>query len=159
MFVKLYGTPVVTLRPYMTYGPGQNPTKIVPYTILSLLRHEPPQLSSGDRALDWIYVDDVIDAFVQAGWHPDIEGLTLDLGWGTAVPIRAVADRLVRLIAPELTPRYGAHPDGPDDRVRVADADATTAALGWRPTTPLDRGLAATVEWYRRSSAAERSGS
>jgi UDP-glucose 4-epimerase len=159
MFVKLYGTRVVILRPYMTYGPAQNRSKIIPSTILSLLRGEAPQLVRGDRALDWIYVDDVVEAFVQAAWRPGLEGLTLDVGSGTAVPIRDVADRLVGLIAPELTPRYGARADGPEPVTRVADVGPTTAALGWRPTTSLERGLAMTVDWYRRSRPAGGVGS
>ena len=149
MFGQLYGTSVVTLRPYMTYGPGQHPSKVVPYTILSLLRGERPQLRSGDRGVDWIYVDDVIEGFVRAAWRPGIEGQTLDLGCGTAVPIRSMAERLVRMIAPGLTPMYGTPADGGEGPVRIADLGATVTALGWRPTTPLEDGLAATVEWYR----------
>jgi UDP-glucose 4-epimerase len=159
MFVKLYGTHVVTLRPYMTYGPAQNRSKIVPYTILSLLRGEAPQLVRGDRAVDWVYVDDVVEAFVQAAWRPGLEGLTLDVGSGTAVPIRDVADRLVSLIAPELTPRYAAPADAPQPVARVAEVAPTTATLGWRPTTPLAEGLAMTVDWYRRSRPTEVIGS
>ncbi len=158
MFVALYGTPVVSLRPFMAYGPGQNPAKVIPYTILSLLRGEAPQLSTGDRALDWVYVDDVIDAFVAAASRPGIEGRTLDLGLGSAARIRDVVERLVRLVAPTITPRFGIRPDRPDARPRVADVEATATALGWRATTSLDTGLARTVEWYRRSLAgAERS--
>jgi UDP-glucose 4-epimerase len=151
MFVKLYGTPVVSLRPFMTYGPGQHPTKVVPYTILSLLRGEAPRLSSGDRVLDWVYVDDVTDAFVRAATRPDVEGRTLDIGLGVGVRIRDVVDRLVRLVDPAIAPHYGAHPDRPDLRARVADAEATAASLGWRAATSLDRGLALTVDWYRGS--------
>ena len=73
MFVKLYDTPVVSLRPFMAYGPGQNPMKIIPYTILSLLRGDAPQLSSGERALDWVYVEDVIDAFLAAASCSGVE--------------------------------------------------------------------------------------
>ena len=157
MFVTLYATPIVSLRPFMTYGPGQHCSKIVPSTILSLLRGEAPELSSGDRALDWIYVDDVIEAFVQAAVRPGIEGRTLDLGWGTAVSIRDVVSRLVRLVVPSITPHYGAHPDRPQVPTRVADVETTAAALGWRPVTSLDNGLASTVEAYRRPGVAERS--
>jgi nucleoside-diphosphate-sugar epimerase len=154
MFVRLYATPVVSLRPFMAYGPGQRPSKIVPYTILSLLRGEPPQLSSGDRALDWVYVDDVIDAFVRAAWYPGVEGHTLDLGSGTTVRIRDVVDHVVRLIDPSIVPIFGAAPDRPGAPTRVADVEATAAALDWRATTSLDHGLASTVNWYRHSSSA-----
>ena len=110
MFVKLYDTPVVSLRPFMAYGPGQNPSKIIPYTILSLLHGDAPRLSSGERALDWVYVEDVVDAFLAAASRSGIEGRTLDLGWGTAVRIRDVVDRVSRLVDPSITPRYGALP-------------------------------------------------
>jgi nucleoside-diphosphate-sugar epimerase len=149
MFASLYATPVVSLRPFMTYGPGQDPTKIIPYTILSLLRGETPELSSCARPVDWVYVDDVIEAFVLAALRPGVEGLTLDLGSGTAVPMRAVVEQLVCMIAPTITPRYGARPDRANTSVRVADVEATAAALGWRPTTSLERGLALTVETFR----------
>jgi UDP-glucose 4-epimerase len=152
MFVRLYQTPVVVVRAFMTYGPGQRPTKIIPYTIMSLLRSEAPRLSKGQRALDWIYVDDVVDGFLRAAAHPGIDGRTLDLGSGTATSIQDVVMRLVRLIDPSVTPRYGIEPDRPDDRIRVADVEATENAIGWRPRTPLDEGLARTVAWYRRLS-------
>jgi nucleoside-diphosphate-sugar epimerase len=150
MFAALYGTSVVSLRPFMTYGPGQHPTKVVPSTILSLLEGRAPELSSGERPLDWIYVEDVVDAFLAAAVRPGLDGRTLDLGWGTAVRLREVVMRLVRLVDPSIAPRFGARADRPDQRPRVADVAATAAALGWRPRTPLDAGLAATVEWYRR---------
>jgi len=66
MFHRLYQTPVVIARVYMAYGPGQAEGKIVPYTIRSLLQGQAPQLSSGRRCLDWIYVDDAVEAMVKA---------------------------------------------------------------------------------------------
>ena len=64
MFFRLYGTPVVIVRPFMTYGPGQDIRKLIPHVIVSLLNGEAPKLSSGQQQFDWIYVDDVTDGFV-----------------------------------------------------------------------------------------------
>ena len=83
MFHALYATPVVNLRPFMTYGPGQARDKLIPYLALALLRGERPRLSSGRVRGDWIYIDDVVDAFVAAAAAPGIEGQTLDIGTGT----------------------------------------------------------------------------
>ncbi len=67
MFHALYGLPIVHLRVFMVYGPGpQDITKLVPYVTGCLLRGEPPRLSSGTREIDWIYIDDVVEAFVAA---------------------------------------------------------------------------------------------
>jgi nucleoside-diphosphate-sugar epimerase len=63
MFHALFGLPVVILRVFMVYGPGQRDhAKLVPYVITSLLKGETPRLGSGLREVDWIYVDDVVDA-------------------------------------------------------------------------------------------------
>ena len=67
MFHQLYQTPVVLVRPFMTYGPGQNVRKIIPSVTLSLLQSEPPKLASGQRQVDWIYIDDVISGMLAAG--------------------------------------------------------------------------------------------
>src|SRR5205807_310545 len=59
LFHDLFHLRVIVPRVFMTYGPGQHDTtKLVPYTVLSLLRGEAPHLASGKRMVDWIYVDD-----------------------------------------------------------------------------------------------------
>ena len=63
MFHALYGLPVTVLRIFMTYGPAQKDVrKVLPYVILSALRGEAPELASGARPVDWIYVEDVVQA-------------------------------------------------------------------------------------------------
>ena len=66
MFHALYQTPVTIVRPFVTYGPRQNPKKIIPYVALSLLRGECPELASGRWEADWIYIDDVIEGCLTA---------------------------------------------------------------------------------------------
>ena len=73
------------------------------------------------------------------------------LSRGTAIRIRDVVERVRHLVDPSITRGTAPGPERPHMRTRVADVDATTAALGWRPMTPLDRGSARTVKWYRRS--------
>jgi nucleoside-diphosphate-sugar epimerase len=63
-------------------------------------------------------------------------------------PIREVVEGIVDLIKPSVEPRFGALPDRPNERIRVADVERTQALLGWVPGTPLEQGLSATVDWY-----------
>jgi UDP-glucose 4-epimerase len=149
MFHSLHGVPVVMLRIFMVYGPGQrDETKLVPYVITSLLRGESPELSSGTRLVDWVYVDDVVDALIASTATEQALGETLDVGSGSLTPIRGVVEEIVRLLRPAVEPRFGALPDRPKERIRVADIDRAQAVLGWAPRTPLNDGLAATVDWY-----------
>jgi UDP-glucose 4-epimerase len=151
MFHLLYGTPVATVRPFMTYGPGQQPHKLVPYVILSLLQSEAPKLSSGQRGVDWIYVEDVIDGMLAAALAPGVEGVCFDLGSGELVSIKHVVQVLVRLVGNGVQPQFGALPDRPAERVRAASLTEPAAALGWLPHTRLEEGLRRTVDWYRKA--------
>jgi nucleoside-diphosphate-sugar epimerase len=149
MFHALYQLPVVILRIFMVYGPAQRDLrKLIPYVTLSLLRGEPPRLSSGQRQVDWIYIDDVVDGILAAAQAPAIEGGTLEIGSGTLVSVRAVVEQLVDLITPGGAVPFGALPERPLEQVRVAGTAATYAKLGWQPTTPLPAGLHRTVAWY-----------
>jgi nucleoside-diphosphate-sugar epimerase len=152
MFHDLYGLPVVSLRVFMVYGPGQRDLqKLVPYTILSLLQGRPPELSSGGREIDWVYVEDVADAFVASATAQGLEGATIDVGSGSLVSVREIVERLTRMVDAEITPQFGAVADRPAERVRAADTEVAAARLGWRAATELDEGLRRTIEWYRAS--------
>jgi UDP-glucose 4-epimerase len=150
MFRTLYATPVVTARVFMVYGPGQRDfRKVIPYVALSLLRGESPQLSSGERPIDWIYVSDVVDGLIAMASKPQIEGSTIDLGSGTLVTLRRVIEKLAEIINSPAKPMFGARPDRAMERIRSAQAGATYDLIHWKPRVSLEEGLRRTVEWYR----------
>jgi nucleoside-diphosphate-sugar epimerase len=151
MFHALYGSPAIWLRLFMVYGPAQSDTrKLVPYVIQSLLRGEVPALSSGARRVDWIFIDDVADAFLAAAVASEVEGRTIDIGSGKLLSVRAVVEHLARIIRTDVSPRFGALPERPLEVEPVADVAATAACLHWQAKTSLAEGLRQTVEWYRR---------
>jgi UDP-glucose 4-epimerase len=148
MFHALYGTPVVVLRLFMVYGPGQRDlTKLVPYAGLAFLNGESPGLTSGTRLVDWVYVDDVVEAFVAALDAPAVEGRTIDIGSGVLVSIGDLVERLRRAAGSDVEPVFGAVPDRPLETMRAASLDDARELLGWQPTTTLDTGLERTLEW------------
>jgi len=154
MFHALYGLPVVNLRIYMVYGPGQRDgSKLIPYVTDCLLRGEHPRLSSGRREVDWVYVDDVVAALLAAAQTGPADGTAVDIGSGEVTTIRSIVDRLAGLVGGEGRPVYGALDDRPLERRRAADVRRTRQMLGWEPVTPLDAGLARTVEWFRARRA------
>jgi len=152
MFHRLYKTPCVMLRTFMTYGPTQDPMKLIPSVTLALLRGEAPRLSSGKYQADWIYINDVVEGLLNAALTPQIEGATIDLGSGTLVSVRTVVQQLVTLMGTQIEPLFGALPDRPSEQVRVANTTDTYAKLGWKATTSLEAGLQQTVAWYRAQS-------
>ena len=148
-FHALYQLPIVILRPFMVYGPAQrDERKLIPYVILSLLRGEAPKLTSAQRAVDWVYVDDVIEAFLAAALAPNVEGCTFDIGSGELATVRSVVERIVQIIDPSIEPCFGALPDRPLERVRAAQIARTQSVLGWKQAIPLFEGLRRTADWY-----------
>ena len=147
MCYSVFGVPVVLLRPFMGYGPGQPTWKVIPSAVSALLKGEPPVLSSGQRELDWIFVDDITDAYVNAGFAAGIEGKTFDIGTGKLTSIREVVNHLVSLLNSSVQPQFGQMPDRPLRSARRADTAHTETLLGWRPKTPLEEGLRRTVEY------------
>ncbi|MDF0677224.1 MAG: NAD(P)-dependent oxidoreductase [Nitrospira sp.] len=151
MFHCLYQAPVVIVRPFMVYGPNQNPEKVIPYSIRSLLRGDQPKLTSGAWRVDWIYVDDVIDGFIAAGEVSGIEGSTVDLGTGHLVSVEAMIRQIVEIMGVSIEPQFGALTSRLREEVRAADLEYTRRVLGWQPKVSVHEGLKRTVEWHRSS--------
>jgi len=150
MFHALYGTPVVILRLFMVYGPGQQDLrKLVPYVILSLLKGETPRLSSGVRKADWIFVDDVVAGYLAAIAANGLEGSTVDLGTGRLESVRTIVEELCGLIDPGVQPAFGSISERAMEQTRMADVEHSFHRLGWRAQASLQDGLACTAEWYR----------
>ncbi len=153
MFHAVYDLPVVVLRLFMVYGPEQRDhTKLIPYVGLSLHRGETPELASGRRLVDWVYVDDVSDAFVAAAATRGVEGETIDVGTGELVSIRTVVEKLALLIDPSIEPRFGAVPDRSLEPSSRADVDKSLSTLEWQARVPLDEGLRRTARWLQTVS-------
>jgi UDP-glucose 4-epimerase len=157
MLNALHGLPVVIARIFMVYGPGQtDAAKLIPYLVESLLQGETPQLGSGGRPVDWVYVDDVVDALVTIADRRGLEGDTIDIGSGELVTIRSLAEQVATIIGTDITPAFARHPARERETVCSADAARTRAMIGWRAQTPLGQGLRQTVDWHRNRTSARR---
>jgi nucleoside-diphosphate-sugar epimerase len=151
MFEHLYQTPVTVARIFMVYGPGQRDTKkLIPSTILSALRGVNPQISSGTRQLDWIYIDDVISGLIALGEAEGVDSKGVDIGTGILTTVREVVEKISNQIDPALRPVIGAIPDRPDEQVRAAGLERTKSVLEWKPKVGLEEGLQRTIEHYRK---------
>lgn len=150
MFHAIYGTPVVTVRPSLVYGPRQvDLTKMVPHVTTTLLRGETAELTSGAWEVDWLFVDDLADAMVAAASAPEVEGMTIDLGSGQVASVREIALKIADLVGGSGRLALGALPDRALDPVKVVDTARASRALAWSAKVGLEAGLRATVDWYR----------
>lgn len=151
MFHQLYGLPVVMMRIFMAYGPGQSVKKVIPHLISRMVRGEPLKVVSPARKVDWVYVDDAVSGLLAAAVTPGLEGKSIDIGSGELVQISDVVHRIQRLIKTQSIVEFGALQEKAFEQVRCADTATTHTLTGWAPTVSLDAGLAKTVDHYTRT--------
>lgn len=149
MFQAAYGLPVVCVRLFHTFGPGQDRSKLVPYAVSEVLAGRAPRILSGQRVCDFIYVLDVVRGLLKAGVQAGVEGEIFDLGCGRGTTIREVVQLIAELCGGNVTPVFEAASDRREQPSQVADTRAAGERLGWQPGWPLTDGLAETIEWYR----------
>jgi UDP-glucose 4-epimerase len=154
MFHTAYGLSVVNLRVFMVYGPAQTDLRrLVPYTITSLLGGTAPELGSGTRPVDWVYVGDVVDALrLAASTRAGDDGAPIDIGSGALVTIRELVEEIRRRVGSRVRPVFGARSDRANEAAQPADLSLARRSLRWEPRTTLGEGLDETIAWYARRS-------
>ena len=157
-----WGLPVVSVRPFQVYGPGQRREALVPAAILAALRGEDFRMTKGEQQRDFVYVDDIVQGLIAAMVAPDVEGRVLDLGTGMLSRVLDVVQRIWdlteagrseaggRILAGALTYRPG------EVSAIPADVQRTRLLTGWEAQVALDQGLALTIESLRKSERACR---
>ena len=143
-----YGMPVVITRASNNYGPYQYPEKLIPLFVTNAIDGEPlPLYGDGRNVRDWLYVRDhaaAIEFLLEAG-EP---GETYNIGGGNEAENIEITRRVLNELGrPESLIRFVDDRPGHDRRYSLDTRKL--AALGFRPSTPFDRGLSETVAWYR----------
>ncbi len=142
------GIPFATLRLFHVYGPGEPEHRLTPYLISSMAAGREADLSPGDQVRDFVYVDDVADAFIAAlSCNSPVAGGAYNLCSGIPVTVRRVVETLAGILEfPDEKLRFGALPPRPDEPAWVVgDKARFEKATGWRPNHTLAEGLEKTV--------------
>jgi UDP-glucose 4-epimerase len=157
LFQRVYKSPVVIVRPFMGYGPGQPKGKLIPHVILSLLRGESPPLTSGSWVTDWVYIEDTVEGILAASVAHNVEGKTIDLGTGVLTPVREIIKKIVDIVKPTGKPLFGALQDRHEEHTRLADTQYAFEKIGWKAKTSLEDGLKKSVEYFSTRNHIEQS--
>jgi NAD dependent epimerase/dehydratase len=161
-FYCAYNLPVVTVRPFNTFGPRQSARAVIPAIITQALAQSVIRLGNLETTRDFTYVDDTVDGFVKAAEAPGVEGKTMNLGTGSEIKIGALVEKIICLTG------SSAHIEVDAARLRPAESEVqrllsnnalARATLGWAPRTSLDDGLKQTVDWIKEHLHLYRIGS
>jgi UDP-glucose 4-epimerase len=149
MYWRVHGLPVVTVRPFQVYGPGQPAHTLVPAAIDAALAGRDFPMTPGEQERDFIFVEDIVSGMLAAARAAGIEGESLDLGTGRVHSARQVVERIWAVTGARGQVLPGALPYRTGAVMHsVADADRTARLMDWRATTALDEGLRQTIQGF-----------
>lgn len=148
------GVPVVTLRAFSIYGPWEQSSRLVPTAIRSALTGRPLSLTAIEARHDFVYVDDVVRACIQACWSDGVVGEAINIGSGVETSNRDLVRAVERAVGRPVVIDDDGFPAPPSDTPHcLADVEKARLLLGWRPDYDLASGLACTVRWQREALA------
>ena len=152
MFSRLYGIEWAGVAPANVYGPRQDPhgeAGVVAIFSQRLLAGEPTRVfGDGGNTRDYVYVDDVVDAFVRAATVPAAAGLRFNVGTGVETSDRQLHTLVAEAAGAADDPEYA--PARLGDVARSAlDAGRAGEVLGWSPQVSIREGVARTVDYFR----------
>ena len=151
-YARTFGVNASITRGSNTYGPNQYPEKFIPLFVTNALDGEPlPLYGDGKQVRDWLYVEDHCSG-IELVLREGKPGEIYNVGGGDEHENIAVAERMLELTGAERS-LLRSVPDRPGHDRRYSLDTAKLRALGWKPATPFDEGLRATVDWYRENRA------
>jgi nucleoside-diphosphate-sugar epimerase len=149
-----FGTPVVTVRPFNTFGPRQSARAVIP-AIITQLAAGSRQLKLGalDPTRDFSYVTDTAQAFVDLGEAPAsaVLGEVFNVGPGEDISVGQLAHDIARFMDVEadiIEDSQRLRPKDSEVMRLVCDASRLRERTGWRPRYTRDEGLRETIDWF-----------
>ena len=151
-FYRSFELPVVTLRPFNTYGPRQSARAIIPTIITQITSGQTEiKLGSLTPTRDFTWVGDIVYGFLAATKSIGSVGEVINLGSGEEISIGDLVKQIARLMNKQVTVVTDAERVRPDksevDRL-VCDSSKAKEMLGWEPQVTLVEGLSKTIEWF-----------
>ena len=160
-FYCAFQLPVVTVRPFNTYGPRQSARAVIPTIITQALALDEIHLGNLDTRRDFTFVSDTVRGFLCAAQAEQVEGETFNLGTGQEVTIRELLERIVKIVGRDVRVRVD------DQRLRpehsevlrlLSNNEKARQRLHWQPEVSLEDGLEQTVKWIRQHQSLYRPG-
>lgn len=152
MLHRSIGFPIVTLRPFLVYGPNQDPDMFIPSLIKHCLEGRDFPMTEGVQTREFTYIDDITEAYILAAQCSRAAGEVINIGNGIECRIRDVAEKIMHMMENPMRLLVGALPmrSGETEHFFCSNKKAREL-LGWSPKVDLDEGLKITIKWYKEN--------
>ena len=147
-----FNVPVVTVRPFNTFGPRQSARAVIPTIITQALAGKVIKLGNLEATRDFTSVEDTVEGFLKAAQADGAVGGTFNLGTGEEIRVGDLADRIISATGTQARVQVEAlrlRPDKSEVLRLISDNSLAKQSLGWSPRFSLDEGLGRTIAWVR----------
>jgi UDP-glucose 4-epimerase len=142
MFYNLYGVPVVTARPSLVYGPGQDERFFIIQAIKSLLINKDFDMTKGEQTRDFIFISDLVSALVELSKTPELAGEAVNVSSGKEYSLKDIVLSILDITKSKSIINFGTIPYRQSEIMRYAcDNTKIGSATGWEPSVSLSDGL------------------
>ena len=149
-FYCAYSLPVVTVRPFNTFGPRQSARAVIPTIISQALTRDVIRLGNLDAKRDFTYVADTVNGFTKAAEAEGVFGEVFNLGTGEEVTIGQLADLIIKIVGRPMRIELDEkriRPEKSEVRRLLSDNSLAKEKIDWQPQISLEEGLRKTVKW------------
>lgn len=143
------GFPVVILRPFLVYGPDQEDEKFIPNIITSLLGKKKFSMTGGEQKRDFVYVHDVVDAYIKASMAKKANGEAINVCSSRQYAIKEIANKISCMLNAENMISYDMPYRQNEQWEYCGDFAKAKKLLEWEPKIGIDAGLKLTAESYK----------
>jgi len=152
-YARLYKKPIITLRPFSVYGYYEESFRLIPHVIINCINGKNVELSSGGQKRDFIFVEDLIEAYIKAMENPSTKGLVLNVGSGHDISVKEVANMIYNLMKSKNKLMFGKKSKElfETDVFWRADISKSRKVLNWKQKTSLNAGLKKTIDWFKKN--------
>lgn len=152
---KRHAFPAVNLRLYSVYGPLEDSSRLVPNLVKNALAGTFPPFVNKETTRDFVYVDDVCNAFILAAskMQPEFFGESFNIGTGAETSMEALANITSATFEVKSEPHFGKMESRKWDLAHwYANPSKAKQLLDWQATTKLEKGLLNTAQWVKTLS-------
>ncbi len=149
-FYRSFDLPVVTLRPFNTYGPRQSARAVIPTIISQALTRSRIRLGNLDARRDLTFVSDTVAGYLRVATVPGIEGETFNLGTGQEITIADLVNEVIKIVGKPVEVEVDTarlRPGKSEVQRLLSDNRKARHRLGWQPEVSLPEGLQRTAAW------------
>jgi dTDP-glucose 4,6-dehydratase len=152
-FHAAFNLPVVTVRPFNTFGPRQSARAVIPTIATQALTSRRVRLGNLSPVRDLNFVSDTVEGFMLASKSDRAIGEVINLGSGRGITIGELGKKIFEILGVRADIEADSErvrPDASEVMELVASAERAKELLGWSSRVSLEDGLARTIEWLKR---------